>query len=66
MLPLWLLTLLSGSTFAFEVDDFAGRSGNVATYFLAAFASASLSAAAPKVALRGESEQRCVALRVRL
>ena len=37
-MPLFLLTALSSSTFGFAVDDFAGRSGNVATYFLAAFA----------------------------
>jgi hypothetical protein len=38
LMPLFLLTALSSSTFGFAVDDFAGRSGNVATYFLAAFA----------------------------
>ena len=38
LLPLYLLTLLSMSTFHFDCDDFEGRSSTVSTYFLAAFA----------------------------
>lgn len=38
MLPILMLALLSFSTYGFETSDFAGRSSNVATYFLAAFA----------------------------
>jgi hypothetical protein len=38
LLPVFLLVFLSFSTFGFHTDDFAGRSSNVATYFLAMFA----------------------------
>ena len=38
LLPLYLLTLLSMSTFHFDCDDFEGRNSTVSTYFLAAFA----------------------------
>ena len=38
LLPLYLLTFLSMSTFHFDCDDFKGRNSTVSTYFLAAFA----------------------------
>lgn len=38
LLPLYLLTALSMTTFHFETNDLAARSGTVSTYFLAAFA----------------------------
>lgn len=38
MLPLYLLTGLSMTTFHFQTDDLASRSDTVSTYFLAAFA----------------------------
>ena len=38
LLPLYLLTVLSMSTFHFETDDLVSRVGTVSTYFLSAFA----------------------------
>jgi hypothetical protein len=38
LLPLWLLTGLSFSTFFFPIKDLSDRTSTVATYFLAAFA----------------------------
>jgi hypothetical protein len=38
LLPLYLLTVLSFSTFEFECDNLSDRNATVATYFLAAFA----------------------------
>ena len=38
LLPLYLLTILSFTTFEFEVDDLSSRNDTVSTYFLAAFA----------------------------
>lgn len=38
LMPLYLLTILSFTTFEFEVDDLSSRNDTVSTYFLAAFA----------------------------
>lgn len=38
LLPLYLLTIVSFTTFEFEVDDLSSRNDTVSTHFLAAFA----------------------------